>query len=68
MVRCVAGVLKARGSNEKVEFMRKQTRWITSSKEIAEVLREMADGNVTGGTSTGRESQKQRANILHHLW
>ena len=30
--------LKARGSNEKVEFMRKQTRWITSSKEIAEVL------------------------------
>ena len=31
--------LKARGSNEKVEFMRKQTRWITSSKEIAEVLR-----------------------------
>ena len=32
-------VLKARGSNERVEFMRKQTRWITSSKEIAEVLR-----------------------------
>ena len=32
--------LKARGSNEsRVEFMRKQTRWITSSKEIAEVLR-----------------------------
>ena len=31
--------LKARGSNEKVEFMRKQTRWITSSKDIAEVLR-----------------------------
>ena len=31
--------LKARGSNKKVEFMRKQTRWITSSKEIAEVLR-----------------------------
>ena len=29
--------LKARGS--KAEFMRKQTRWITSSKEIAEVLR-----------------------------
>ena len=31
--------LKARGSNEKVEFMRRQTRWITSSKEIAELLR-----------------------------
>ena len=31
--------LKARGSNEKVEFMRKQTRWITSSKETAEVPR-----------------------------
>ena len=29
--------LKARGS--KAEFMRKQTRWITSSKEIVEVLR-----------------------------
>ena len=29
--------LKARGS--KAEFMRKQTRWLTSSKEIAEVLR-----------------------------
>ena len=28
--------LKARGSN--AEFMRKQTRWLTSSKEIAEVL------------------------------
>ena len=31
--------LKARGSNHKVEFMRKQTRWLASSKEIAEVLR-----------------------------
>ena len=31
--------LKARGSKDKTEFMRKQTRWITSSKEIAEVLR-----------------------------
>ena len=30
--------LKARGSNNKEEFMRKQTRWVTSSKEIAEVL------------------------------
>ena len=29
--------LKARGS--KAEFMRKQTRWLTSPKEIAEVLR-----------------------------
>ena len=31
--------LKARGSSDKVEFMRKHTRWLTSSKEIAEVLR-----------------------------
>ena len=31
--------LKAGGSNDKVEFMRKQTRWLTRSKEIAEVLR-----------------------------
>ena len=31
--------VKARGSNEKVEFMREQTRWITSSKEIADLLR-----------------------------
>ena len=31
--------LKARGSNDKAEFMRKPTRWFTSSKEIAEVLR-----------------------------
>ena len=34
--------LKARGSN--AEFIRKQTRWLTSSKEIAEVLR--GDGRV----------------------
>ena len=32
-------ILKARGSKDKTEFMRKRTRWITSSKEIAEVLR-----------------------------
>ena len=31
--------LKARGSNERVEFTRKRTRWIASSKEVAEVLR-----------------------------
>ena len=31
--------LKARGSDEKGEFMRKQTRWIACSKEIAEILR-----------------------------
>ena len=31
--------LKARGSSDEVEFMRKQTRWLTRSKEIAEVLR-----------------------------
>ena len=36
--------LKARES--KTEFMRKRTRWITSSKETAEVLRGV-DGNVT---------------------
>ena len=31
--------MKARGSNNKEQFMRKQTRWLTSSKEIAGVLR-----------------------------
>ena len=31
--------LKARGSKDKTEFLRKQTRWLTSSTEIAEVLR-----------------------------
>ena len=31
--------LTARGSKDKEEFLWKQTRWITSSKEIAEVLR-----------------------------
>ena len=42
--------LKSWGSNEKVEFMRKQTRWITSVKEIAEVLR--GDGRWKSDTST----------------
>ena len=31
--------LRTRGSKDKTEFMRMRTRWITSSKEIAEVLR-----------------------------
>ena len=31
--------MKARGTNDKEDFMRKQTRWLTSSKEIADVLR-----------------------------
>ena len=31
--------LKSPGSNDKAEFMRKPTRWLTSSKEIAEILR-----------------------------
>ena len=31
--------LRTRGLKNKTEFMRKRTRWITSSKEIAEVLR-----------------------------
>ena len=31
--------LKAQGSHEKAELMRKRTRWITSSKEIAAILR-----------------------------
>ena len=30
--------LRTRGLKDKTEFMRKRTRWITSSKEIAEVL------------------------------
>ena len=32
-------ILKAQGSKDKVEFMRKKTRWLTRSKEIPEVLR-----------------------------
>ena len=39
MVRCVRWSLRTRGLKDKTEFMRKRTRWITSSKEIAEVLR-----------------------------
>ena len=31
--------LRTRGSKDTTEFMRKRTRWLTSSKEIAEVLR-----------------------------
>ena len=31
--------LRARGTKDKTEFMRKQTRWLTRSREIAEVLR-----------------------------
>ena len=31
--------LRTRGTKDKTEFMRKRIRWITSSKEIAEVLR-----------------------------
>ena len=46
--------LRTRGSKVKTEFMRKRTRWITSSKEIAEVL--------------GGENQRQYLSILHHLW
>ena len=37
--------LRTRGLKNKTEFMRKRTRWITSSKEIAEVL--CGDGNAT---------------------
>ena len=44
--------LKARGANDKVEFIRKQTRWLTRSKEMLKFCVEMADGNVTGDTST----------------
>ena len=31
--------LRTRGSKDKTDFMRKRTRWITSSKEIPEILR-----------------------------
>ena len=44
MCRCS---LKARGSNE---FMRKQTRRVP--RRLLNFFEEMADGNVTGGTST----------------
>ena len=43
---------KARGPNDEAEFMRKPTRWITSSREMAEVLCEMVDGSVTGDLFT----------------
>ena len=49
--------LKARGTKDKAELMRKQTRWLTRSEGIADVLR--------GG---GQESQGQCPSILHHLW
>ena len=54
--------LRTRGIKDKTEFMRKRTRWITSSKEIAEVLR--GDGrwkrdkrfvHVTGNSETVSE-------------
>ena len=47
--------LKARGSNDKVEFMRKQIRWLTSSKEIAEVLRVRRHVHMTGKSETASE-------------
>ena len=59
---------RTRGLKDKTEFMRKRTRWITSSKEIAEVLR--GDGrwkrdkrfvHITGTPETC-------LSILHHLW
>ena len=66
-VHCIDGPmfrwsLKARGSSEKVDFIRKQTRWNTNSKDIAEVLR--GDGrwkrdrrhvHMTGKSETARE-------------
>ena len=54
--------LKAGGSNDKVEFVKKQTRWLTRSQEIAEVLR--GDGrwkrdrrhiHMTGNSETASE-------------
>ena len=60
--------LKVRGSNVRKEFIRKQTRWLTSSKENAEVLR--GDGrwkrdrrfvHMTG-------NQKQCLSIPRRLW
>ena len=54
--------LKGRGSNDKAEFMRRPTRWLTSAKEIAEALR--GDGpwkrdwryvRMTGKTETACE-------------
>ena len=38
--------LRTRGLKNKTEFMRKRTRWLTSSKDIAEVLR--GDGRWKG--------------------
>ena len=60
--------LRTQGPKDKTEFMRNRTRWITSSKEIAEVLR--GDGrwkrdkrfvHVTGKSETVSE---YRASLL----
>ena len=61
--------LGARGSNEKVEFMRKQTRWITSSKEIAEVRR--GDGRWKRDREACPHDGKVRNSVrvsCNHLW
>ena len=44
--------MKARRSNNKEEFMRKQTRWLTSSKETADNYVETDDANMIADTST----------------
>ena len=44
--------MKARRSNNKEEFMRKQTRWLTSSKEISVDFVETDDANMIADTST----------------
>ena len=40
--------LKPRESKDKAEFMRKQTRWLTSSRKLLKILVEIVDGKVTG--------------------
>ena len=58
---------KARGSNDEAEFMRKPTRWITSSKEIAEVLR--GDGRWKRDKRFVHMTGKSEClSILRHLW
>ena len=66
MVQSVAGALKARGSNNEEEFMRKRTRWLT--RRLLMFCAETVDGNVVADMSPWQESERQCPSILHRLW
>ena len=58
--------LRTQGLKDKTEFMRKRTRWITSSKEIADVLR--GDGRWKVDKRFVHMTGNSDLSILHHLW